>query len=130
MKKELEYSLKNLSNALEKLEEGLKKTKDQLDKDGVIQRFEFTFELLWKTLKLFLEYQGIEAKTPRSSFKEAFKIGIIKDEELALDMLEDRNRTSHVYNKKIAGEIFNNIKNKYTSQIISILEELKRVNIN
>lgn len=130
MKKELEYSLKNLSNALVKLEEGLKKTKDQLDKDGVIQRFEFTFELLWKTIRIFLEYQGIEAKTPRSAFKEAFKLGIIKDEELSLDMLEDRNRTSHVYNKKIAREIFNNIKKKYTSQIRSILEELKNINKN
>jgi nucleotidyltransferase substrate binding protein (TIGR01987 family) len=130
MKKELEYSLKNLSNALDKLEEGLKETKDQLDRDGVLQRFEFTFELLWKTMKLFLEYQGVQAKTPRDSFKEAFKIGIIKDEELALDMLEDRNRTSHIYNKKIADEIFNNIKNKYASQISLILEELKRVDIN
>ena len=44
-------------------------------------------------------------------------------------MLEDRNRTAHVYNKKIAGEIFNNIKNKYASQISLILEELKRVDI-
>jgi nucleotidyltransferase substrate binding protein (TIGR01987 family) len=128
MKKEFEYSLNKLTDALEKLEEGLKKTKDQLDKDGVIQRFEFTFELLWETLRVFLEYQGIETKTPRNAFKEAFKLGIIKDEELSLDMIEDRNLTSHVYNKKIADEIFNNIKKKYTSQIRSILEELQNMN--
>jgi len=128
MKKELEYSISKLTNALEKLEQGLEKAEDQLDKDGVIQRFEFTFELLWKAIRVFLEYQGIEAKTPRNSFKEAFKLGIIKNEELSLDMLEDRNRTSHVYSEKIAGEIFNNIKKKYVSQIRSILEELKIIN--
>jgi nucleotidyltransferase substrate binding protein (TIGR01987 family) len=125
MKKEIDYSIKKLSAALNSLEEGIKKAKDQLDRDGVIQRFEFTFELLWKAFKLFLEFQGIEAKTPRRSFKEAFRIGIIEDEELFLDMLADRNRTSHIYNEKIAAEIFRNIKNKYTGIIRNALGNLQ-----
>lgn len=52
MKDVLEYSLKKLKDAYQRLEEGVKQAKDELDKDGVIQRFEFTFELLWKALKL------------------------------------------------------------------------------
>jgi len=57
MKNELKYSFEKLKEALRRLNEGLKKAKDQLDRDGVIQRFEFTFELLWKTLKSRNKYK-------------------------------------------------------------------------
>ena len=89
MKDVLEYSIKKLKDAYKKLDEGIKQAKDELDKDGVIQRFEFTFELLWKALKIYLEYQGIIVRTPRESFMEAFRINIINDEKIFLDMLEE-----------------------------------------
>lgn len=59
MKNEFLFSMKKLQYAFSRLKEGADSAADELDKDGVIQRFEFTFELLWKTLKLFLADQGI-----------------------------------------------------------------------
>ena len=125
MKDVLEYSLKKLKDDHKRLEEGIKQTKDELDKDGVIQRFEFTFELLWKALKIYLEHQGIIVKTPRDSFVEAFRINLFDDEKIFLDMLEDRNNTSHIYNKVTSEKIFNRIKKNYSSEIAKIIVQLK-----
>ena len=119
----LEYSLNKLKNATQKLKEGIEQAKDELDKDGVIQRFEFTFELLWKAIKLYLEHQGIIIKTPRESFMEAFRINLICDEKIFLDMLEDRNNSSHVYDKETSEKIFNRIKTIYVPEISRIIEE-------
>ncbi|MFQ6083606.1 MAG: HI0074 family nucleotidyltransferase substrate-binding subunit [Candidatus Aminicenantia bacterium] len=125
MKEILEYSIQKLEKAFLKLKEGVISAKDELDKDGVIQRFEFTFELLWKALKIFLEYQGIDVKTPRDSLKEAFRIELIEDEEIFLDMLEDRNKSSHIYDKEVSEEIFKRIKSFYIQAIEKLLEKLK-----
>ncbi|MBA7624486.1 hypothetical protein ES703_31895 [subsurface metagenome] len=125
MKDVLEYSLKKLKDACKKLEEGVKQAKDELDKDGVIQRFEFTFELLWKALKIYLEHQGIIVKTPRDSFIEAFRTNLISDEKIFLDMLEDRNNAAHIYDKVTSEKIFNRIKKTYTPEIIKIVDKLK-----
>jgi len=125
MKDVLEYSLKKLIDAHKKLEEGIKQTRDELDRDGVIQRFEFTFELLWKALKIYLEHQGIIVKTPRDSFIEAFRIDLFNDEKIFLDMLEDRNTTSHIYDKETSEKIFNRIKKDYLSVITKLIKQLK-----
>ena len=126
MSDELKYSLDKLGNAIQRLEEGVKKSKDQLDRDGVIQRFELTFELLWKTLRLFLLEEGIITKSPKDSLKEGFKFGLIKNEETFLDMLEDRNQTSHIYSEEVSIEIFNRIKTDYLKPLKTILNEIKR----
>ena len=86
MREILEHAVQRLGDAYSKLKHGVDTAKDELGKDGVIQRFEFTFELLWKTLKIFLEYEGIDVKSPRESLKEAFRVGFIEDEETCLDM--------------------------------------------
>ncbi len=125
MKKELEYSLEKLESALIKLKQGTQDAKDELEEDGAIQRFEFTFELFWKALKMFLRYKGIEARTPRDVFKEAFKLEWLADEKLFLDMLEDRNKTSHVYEKETSREIFVRIKDNYVFAVEEVLEKMK-----
>ena len=79
MKDELKYSFEKFQKAVKRLDEGIKKAKDQLDNDGVIQRFEFTFELTWKTLKLFLLNEGIITKSPKETLKEAFRFILIKN---------------------------------------------------
>jgi len=113
MNQKIEYSLKKFQDALGKLVNGIEEANDELEKDGVIQRFEFTFEMLWKTLKIYLEYEGILCKTPRSCLKEAFRIDLINNEHVFLDMLEDRNLTAHIYDKETSEKIFFRIKANY-----------------
>ena len=124
MKEELEYSLKRFKDAFVKLKEGSVRAKLELEIDGVIQRFEFTFELLWKTLRIFLKEQGVDVKTPKDCLKEAFRLGWLKEEQIFIQMLEDRNETSHVYEEKKAREIFARIKSQYVALIGSVVEDL------
>ena len=73
---------------------------NQLEKEGVIQRFEFSFELAWKTLKDYMEQDGFvfATITPRQVIKDAFAAKILKDGQVWIDMLDHRNLLSHTYN--------------------------------
>ena len=116
MSKKLEERQKDFFNALRKLQEALEKDiNDDIIIDGIIQRFEFTFEQSWKVMKLYLENQGIvdEALAPRSTIRIAFRHKVISDGDVWIDMMLDRNRTSHMYDEEVAKEIVNNIKNVY-----------------
>ncbi len=112
-KSEVLLKLEKFKKALNKLEDAVKIAKDDLDRDGVIQRFEFTFELFWKTLKAILDYHGIECYSPRDCIKKAFRYGILDDIDIFFDMLEDRNLTSHTYDEALSKEIFERIRNIY-----------------
>jgi nucleotidyltransferase substrate binding protein (TIGR01987 family) len=68
--------------------------------DATIQRFEFTFELLWKTLRRFLQQEGVDTASPKNTLRHAYRRGILDQEQLWLDMLRDRNRSSHVYDEE------------------------------
>ncbi|MGB9975637.1 nucleotidyltransferase substrate binding protein [Thermovenabulum sp.] len=112
----------DFKNALQRLEEGINfEPSNEIIIDGVIQRFEFTFELAWKLLKDILEYEGIEVKSPRSAIKEGYKAGLVSDGEAWIDMMIDRNKTSHIYDEKEAKAIYNKIKSFY----VGLLRELK-----
>lgn len=117
MKDPLDYALGRLMDALNRLREGAAEAQDELDRDGVIQRFEFCFELLWKTLKIFLLSKGIDVRSPKDSLKAAFAQGWITDEEAFLDMLADRNRTSHIYSREEAQNVFDRVRNQYVPLI-------------
>lgn len=122
---ENEYALNKLEKAVCRLREAIQTAHDDLGRDGTIQRFEFTFELLWKSIKIILKSKGIDTKTPRDSFKEAFRLEWFSDEATFLDMMEDRNKTSHVYDEAASAQIFANIKNRYTEAIAEVLAVLK-----
>lgn len=124
MQNEFNYSLQKLSDAFGRLNDGISNTKDELDKDGVIQRFEFTFELLWKTLKIFLEDKGILCRSPKDCLVESFKFGIIEDEEPFLEMLDDRNKMSHLYSREESESIFERVKEKYVSEIEKVIKNI------
>ncbi len=113
MRDEMVYSLEKLSKAFQRLKESTEKAIDELEKDGVIQRFEFTFELFWKTIKIILENEGFRCVGPRSCIKEGARRGVLSEGETLLDMLEDRNKSSHIYDKATAGEIFERVKKTY-----------------
>ncbi len=72
---------------------------DDLGKEGLIKRFEYTFELAWKTLKDYLVDQGVEVKFPRDIIKAAFQAEIIQEGEFWLEMLDKRNLLAHTYNE-------------------------------
>lgn len=116
----------DFQKALERLREALKE--DILDNaiavDGTIQRFEFTFELAWKLAGSILRYQGIEADTPRSVIKEAFKAKLLKNGQGWIDMLEDRNKTSHIYDEKAAMVIYDKIKNNHCGMLEEFNQEI------
>jgi len=110
--RKLRDSLTNLEKATIKLEEAIKIPKDrELVVEGTIQRFEVVIELMWKTLKRALEYEGIHPKTPRESLKESFRIGWLHDEDIWLNMLDQRNTTSHIYlHEELAENNYDDIK--------------------
>jgi len=120
-KREVLLKIEKFNRAVERLKEAVQTAKSQLEKDGTIQRFEFTVELLWETLKAILSYQGIECYSPRDCIKKAYRYGIIEDDEILLDMLEDRNLSSHIYSQTTAEKIFERIKTVY----VKFLENLK-----
>lgn len=124
----LKLKVNNFNNALTKLKEGIAKHNeaDGLSRDGVIQRFEFTFELAWKTLKAVFEDEGLTGlNSPKTVLREGFAAELIKDEELWLAMLSDRNSTTHLYSEQLAIEICHNIQNIYVIELANLLEEIK-----
>lgn len=125
MKNEITYALTKLERSWKRLKEGVEKTTDQLDEDGVIQRFEFTFEVFWKTLSVFLKAKGLETKTPRDALKEAFRLEWLDNESLFLDMLDDRNKTSHIYDENESRRIYKRISTRYLGAIGRVLNKLR-----
>ena len=125
MNDEFSYSLKKLGAAITRLREAVDCAQSQLERDGVIQRFEFSFELLWKTIKRLAGIQGIEVRTPRESLEEGFRIGWISNESLFMEMLIDRNRAAHVYDQKMADDLFGKIRDQYTPALEEVLARLE-----
>jgi nucleotidyltransferase substrate binding protein (TIGR01987 family) len=110
---EISYSLNKLKKAFHRLRDSTVKAVDDLDRDGVIQRFEFTFELLWKTIMILLRYEGLDCSGPRSCIKEGARRSFVVNGEILLDMLEDRNKASHIYDESTSIEIFERVKHDY-----------------
>ena len=107
--------------ALERLDIALEKDADTDDMylDATIQRFEFCFELAWKLIKAVLEYEGIEANSPRGCIREGWKQGLISDAEAWLEMMEKRNLSSHTYDENVAREIYHDVKERYAALLES-----------
>ena len=98
-----------------------------LEQAGVIQTYEITFELAWKTLKDFLESKEVIAQFPRDVIKEAFKNKIIKAGEIWLDMLEKRNLMSHTYDEINAGLALQLIVNSYFDELYDLYLTLNKM---
>lgn len=106
-------SFYTLGNAIERLKDVLEHPQlHEIDymRDATIQRFEFTIELFWKFLKKALFHEKIESTTPRDTLSKAYQYQLIDDEEIWLEMLDDRNNTSHAYKEEEAQIIFEHIK--------------------
>lgn len=115
--------LSNYSKAMHHLGKALTiENPDFVQKAGIIQLFEMSFELAWKLLKNFLEDQGFQdVKSPRAALKKAFEIGLIAHGHQWMQLLEDRNLTTHTYDEGKAIEMVLLIEGKY----YPILKELQ-----
>jgi len=110
----IKLKLSSYKKAVERLERLIQEPEvNDYRLDALIQRFEFSYELAWKLIKTWLEFKGIEAGTPRDCFREAFAAGLIKDGEPWLQMLIDRNLSSHTYNEADARRIGERIEREH-----------------
>lgn len=127
----LDFKFMNLEKAYKKLDEACKVYDGVNDmiRDSVIQRFEFTYELAHKTLQELMRFEGVtlENTFPRTIFKKAYANGVIEDEKVWLRLLEDRNATSHIYSEKLADEIASRIQGEYVQTIGKLVERLKEL---
>lgn len=103
---------------------------DELLKEGLIQRFEYTHELAWKVMKDYEEYQGYNnIRGSRDAIRLALQIGIIEDKEW-LETIEDRNLTSHNYDEEVAEDVFISIVNDYYPLLVKFDETMWTVSKN
>jgi nucleotidyltransferase substrate binding protein (TIGR01987 family) len=108
----------NYNKALNQLEKAVQlaneRTLSDLEEQGIIQAFEFTHELAWKTIKDFIENQGAtKIYGSKDATREAFQLGLILDGEGWMDMIKSRNESSHTYNKETAAGISKKITETY-----------------
>jgi len=104
----------NFEKSFKLLEDAIKiENPSILEKAGIIQFFETTFELSWKLLKDYLEYQGFIVKSPRDTIKRAYENDLIDNGKTWLEALNDRNLTVHTYDEIVANEVYETIKSKY-----------------
>jgi nucleotidyltransferase substrate binding protein (TIGR01987 family) len=138
-----EQRLSNYNKALLKLEEAVIKVRDvfkidedgdidedefldDIIKEGLIQRFEYTHELAWKVMKDFLENSGnVNIFGSKDATREAFAAELIFDGDVWMDMIISRNKTSHIYNEETADDIFTRIVNQYLTEFLQFRDKME-----
>jgi nucleotidyltransferase substrate binding protein (TIGR01987 family) len=122
----------NYEKALHLLREALANLDklSNLEKEGAIQRFEFTVELGWKTLKDYLEYNGVvlEQNTPRNVIKQAFAAKIISNGQLWIDILDCRNQMSHTYDEAAFAKAVHEIAQRFLPAFAELHQFFKKIN--
>jgi len=117
-----ERALQTLTNIL--LQQGVR----DVVRDAAIQRFEYTFEAMWKAMQLFLrEIEGLEVGSPKGVIRAALQVGLFDDDQtrLALEMADDRNLTGHTYNQAVAEAIFAHIP-AYSRLMTDLLNAMRK----
>ena len=98
----------------------------ELERAGIIQFFEMTFELAWKVLKDYLEAQEYLVKSPRETVKQAFQIGLIDNGHIWMDALSNRNLTTHTYDEELANKMTNEVITMYLPELDKMYEKLSK----
>jgi len=135
----------NFNKALDKLVEAVKRIQkdfpidkdgnidddqflDDILKEGLIQRFEYTHELAWNVMKDFLVNSGNNnIFGSKDATREAFSVGLIENGEIWMDMIKSRNKTSHTYNEETADEIFLKIMHQYLQEFIQFKDKMLKI---
>lgn len=127
----------NFQKALQKLVEAVDYIKnndskaeivlDEIIKEGLIQRFEYTHELAWNVMKDYATYQGnTTVGGSRDATREAFQLQLMSDGAVWMDMIGSRNKTSHTYNEATADEIYLKILNDYFPAFLEFQKNMER----
>lgn len=114
--------LNSFERALTQLTKFIEKGElNELEEHGLIQAFEYTFELGWNVLRDYLLDRGaVDLFGSRDVIREAYSLGLVEDGETWMDMLQDRNRTSHIYNSATAAAIAGNVRDRYFPRFVEL----------
>jgi nucleotidyltransferase substrate binding protein (TIGR01987 family) len=99
-------TLESFERAVARLTAVLREPDSMTQREASVHCFEFAFELGWKSIQRALKPRGVDVATPRDSFAQAWRLGWIDDEESWIDMMRDRNMTSHTYKEDVALAIY------------------------
>src|SRR5664279_2074983 len=121
--------LQDLQTASKLLQEALEKEKDDIVRDAVIQRFEFTFELTWKTILTVLRENGMEFIGVKTVIRDAAHIGLLNDTDSWFSFLEARNLTSHTYDLEVAEKVYQKAK-EFSKALEKLLPKIINTNID
>lgn len=127
-----EQRLESYHKALSRLAEIVSASKlralNDFERDGLVQRFEFTHELSWKLMKAYAEYQGYDGiGGSRDATRKAFEMNLIPDGQIWMDMIKSRNETSHNYNGDIASDVVDNILNVFYPELIAFYYKMNEL---
>ena len=121
----LQDLITDLAKANQALKEAGELLGTRIHKDATIQRFEFTFELCWKTMQEYIRQQGFDCKSPKNCFRTAAQIDLISDPAAWLAYLKARNFIAHTYSEKLADQVYQEAK-AFSKAVDQLLEKLKR----
>ncbi len=123
---ELHSTLGPWKKALITFQDILSEDENAIVRDAAIKRFEYNFELAWKAVKRFAKLENIDVNSPRSAFKAALLCGWIADSDIWLDMIDDRNLTTHTHKEVTAEEVYARLPRyqKAMDKLFSVLDKL------
>lgn len=129
-----EQRLDSYGKALARLAEivnaGKRRILNDFERDGLVQRFEFTHELSWKLMKAYAEYQGYDGIAgSRDATRKAFEMELISDGLTWMDMIKSRNETSHNYNGEIAVEVVDKVINGFYPLLVDFYQKMKNLSM-
>ena len=120
----LENLILDLAKANKALKQATKLSPTRINKDASIQRFEFTFELCWKTMQEYIRDQGFDCKSPKSCVRKAATLDLLKDPENWLEFLQARNLIAHTYNEELADSVYKKAV-EFPKEVDKLLKELE-----
>lgn len=122
----------NFNKALTQLQKFIDKGElSELEAQGLVKAFEYTYELAWNTIKDFLEFSGqSDIYGSRDAIRKGFQLGLITDGEGWMDMLKSRNQTSHIYNEDTARQINNAVVTRYYGLFIRLRTKFEQLSNN
>jgi len=127
--------LENFEKAINQLKAAVvqynEKGLNELEKQGMIQAFEYTFELAWNLIRDYFLYQGIhDIQGSRDAVKMAFKFGIIENGGIWMEIIKTRNLTAHTYNQMIADSIVSQIVKSYYAELEKLFKRFMEIKMN